>query len=79
VATLPTPEDSARAILAIFKAHNMRPNGMLMVGQVNTQFLTNGGKAADYAAGLQYAVHKDWLIMTRSSMLLLTNAGFTEM
>jgi hypothetical protein len=52
MATVTTPEESARAILSFFKLKDVRPNEMLMAGQVNQQFLTNGGKAADYAEGV---------------------------
>jgi hypothetical protein len=61
MATVPTPEVSARAILSFLKLKDVRPNEMLAAGQVNHQFLTNGGKAADYAEGIQYATERGWL------------------
>jgi hypothetical protein len=80
MATLPTPEESARAILAIFKSKNVRPNAVLMAGQVNLQFLTSGGTAADYKAGLEYACERGWLTPgTTGTTLVLTDTGFTEM
>ncbi len=78
MATVPTPEDSARAILAIFKSKDVRAGGILMAGQVNLQFLTSGGKAADYEAGGQYAIAHGWIELSSSTMKL-TDAGFAEM
>jgi hypothetical protein len=49
MATVPTSEVSALAILSFFKAKVVRPNDMLAACQVNQQFLANGGKLADYA------------------------------
>jgi hypothetical protein len=52
---------AARAILSILKLKDVRPNEMLMAGQVNQQFLVHGGKAADYADGIKYAIERGWL------------------
>ena len=53
---------------------------MLMAGQVNMQFLNEGGKADDYKAGLEYAGSKGWLESgTGGTSLRLTQAGFDEM
>ncbi len=78
MATVPTPEDSARAILAIFASKGLRAGGALNPGQVNLQFLTNGGTAADYQAGGQYAKDHGWIEISTTSMRL-TEAGFAEM
>jgi hypothetical protein len=80
MATLPTPEESAKAILAIFKSKNVRAGAILMAGQVNMEFLNDGGKASDYSSGLQYAIDKGWLEhATGGTGLRLTQTGFDEM
>jgi hypothetical protein len=78
MATVPTPEESVRAILSFFKLKDVRPNEMLMAGQVNQQFLTNGGKAADYAEGIKYAIERGWLEPLTNNRFRLTETGFVE-
>jgi hypothetical protein len=78
MATVPTPEESGRAILSFFKLKDVRPNEMLMAGQVNQQFLTNGGKAADYAEGIKYAMERGWLEPLTNNRFRLTETGFAE-
>ena len=79
MAILPTPEESARAILSVFKSKDVRPNEMLMAGQVNLQFLTDGGKGADYAKGVKYAIEQRWLEPLTNHRIRLTETGFVEM
>ena len=79
MAILPTPEESARAILSVFKSKDIRPNEMLIAGQVKRQFLANGGEAADYAEGLKYAVEQGWLEPLTNNRFRLTETGFVKM
>jgi hypothetical protein len=79
MATLPTPEDSARKILAIFKSHNVRPDNVLMAGAVNIAFTKGGRTAAEYTEGLKYAEAKGWIETGPNSSIKLTSAGFAEM
>jgi hypothetical protein len=79
MATLPTPEESARAILAIFALNNSRPDDVLMAGQGEFAFRQAGGTAAEFQAGLEYAVQNGWLEIGENNTIKLTNAGFTEM
>jgi hypothetical protein len=51
----PTPEQSARAILSIFKSQNCIAGDPLRIGLIKAQFLENHGSEAEYAAGLLYA------------------------
>jgi hypothetical protein len=77
MATLPTPEESARATLAIFKAKGMRPGGILQKAQVHLQFTLDGGKTTDFTAGLKYAVDAGWIELRSSGTALrLTDQGF---
>jgi hypothetical protein len=78
MATLPTPEESARTILSIFGAHNVRPGNVLMAGALNIQFLRDGRTAAEYAAGLQYAESNGWLEAGPNNSITLTDAGFAQ-
>jgi hypothetical protein len=78
MATLPTPEESARAILAIFAVDNSRPDHVLMAGGVNFAFRQAGGMAEEFQAGLEYAVQNGWLEIGENNTIKLTNAGFTE-
>ena len=78
MATLPTPEESAHAILAIFAVDNSRPDDVLIAGGVNFAFRQAGGRAAEFQPGLEYAVQNGWLEIGENNTIKLTNAGFTE-
>ena len=80
-----TPEQSARAILDIFKFRNCYAGDPLEIGYINTQFLENHGSARDYDAGLVYAEDNGWLEVTPTTrdmqprdMLTLTATGFAQ-
>ena len=79
MATVPPPEESARAILSFLKLKGVHPNEMVMASQVNQQFLTNGGKAAAYAEGIKYATERGWLEPLTKDRFRLTETGFIEM
>ena len=80
----PTPEQSARAILDIFKSRNCYAGYTLRTRHVKTQFLENHGSAADYDAGLMYAEDNGWLEVTPThdmqprDTLTLTAVGFSQ-
>ena len=57
----PTPEQSARAILGIFKSQNCFAGDPLKTSYIKTQFLEKHGSAADYTAGLLHAQDNGWL------------------
>jgi len=57
----PRPEQSARAILNIFKSRNCFAGDLLESSYVKTQFIASYGSAADYTAGLMYAEDNAWL------------------
>ena len=60
----PTPEQSARAVLDIFKSRNCFAGDLLETSYIKTQFLENHGRAADCTAGLLYAQDNGWLEVT---------------
>ena len=57
----PTPEQSARAILGIFKSQNCIAGDPLRIGSIKAKFLDNHGSEAEYAAGLLYAEDSNWV------------------
>ena len=57
----PTPGQSARAILGIFKSQNCIAGDPLRIDLIKAQFLKNHGSEADYTAGLLYAEDSDWV------------------
>jgi len=80
----PTPEQSARAILEIFKSRNCYAGDPLQISYIKTQFLENRGSAAEYTAGFIYAEDNGWLEVTPThdmqprDTLTLTGAGFAQ-
>ena len=79
MAEVPFSDESARAILAIFAARNVRGGEILMAGAVNISFLSNPRhRAEDYAAGLSYAIEKGW-VTVEGNMIRLTETGFKEL
>jgi hypothetical protein len=60
----PTPEQSARAILGIFKSRNCIAGDPLKTSAIKTEFLENHGSAADFTAGVLYAEDNGWLEVT---------------
>ena len=59
--TSPTPEQSATAILDIFKSQNCIAGDPLKISDVKAQFLEKHGSVALYDAGLMYAEDNGWL------------------
>jgi hypothetical protein len=78
MASVPTPEESAKLILAIFKRHNVKAGQILMAGALNIEFLNGGGSAAEYGAGMNFALGEKW-IEIEPTMVRLTAAGFAAM
>ena len=75
MATLPTPEESARRILSIFALNNSRSDDVLVAEQANFAFRQAGGSAAEFQTGLEYAVQNGWLEIGENNTIKLTNAG----
>jgi hypothetical protein len=80
----PTPEQSARAILGIFKSQNCIAGDPLRIGFIKAQFLENHASEAEYAAGLLYAEDIDWVEVSATAdmqphdVLTLTADGFAQ-
>ena len=82
--TSSTPEQSARAILGIFKSQNCIAGDPVNFGLIKTRFLERHGSEADYDAGILYAEDSDWVEVTPArdtqphDMLTLTVDGFAQ-
>jgi len=76
-----TPEESARSILAVFKATGARANQVLMLGAVDQRFLSRtNARAVDFTLGLRQAVDTGWVELTgQGKQLRLTQSGFDAM
>ena len=80
----PTPEQSARVIMGIFKSQNCIAGDPLRTDFMKAQFLKNHGSEAEYTAGLLYAEDSDWLEISPApdmqphDMLKLTLEGFKQ-
>jgi hypothetical protein len=76
-----TPEESARGILAVFKAKGARANEVLLLGTVDRIFLDRyDGRSADFTFGLRQAVDMGWVELTgQGRQLRLTQPGFDAM
>jgi hypothetical protein len=79
MATLPTPEDSARIILAIFAEKHINAGDHLAIGQANISFLTQGKTAAEFIAGMRHAIEQGWIEPPTGIMARLTEFGFSAM
>ncbi len=78
MANLPTPEESARLILAIYRYNNVRAGSFLEAGALNSQFIDIDGSAADYEAGVKFAVERGW-IKVEPSVVRLNASGTAAM
>ena len=80
----PTPEQSAMAILGIFKSQNCIAGDPLRIDVIKAQFLKNHGSEAEYTGGLLYAEDSDWVEVSPApdmhphDMLKLTADGFAK-
>ena len=80
----PTPEQSAKAILGIFKSQNCIAGDPLRIDFIKAQFLENHGSEADYTAGLLDAEDSDWVEVSPApdmhphNMVKLTADGFAK-
>jgi hypothetical protein len=80
VATLPTPEETAREILAIFVGHfKCRPEHVLRINNFLAVWHGRGLAAEDFEPGMQYAATQGWVeVQPGGASFKLTSAGFAE-
>jgi hypothetical protein len=79
MAEAPNAEDAARRILEVLRASDTRARATFLRGPVERAFAEGGWRAADWPAGLAYAVDAGWLTVHSETMLRLTDEGFEEM
>jgi hypothetical protein len=80
MASLLTPEQYARKILAIFMSNLCRPNDALHMSNIQNGWSKSGLIAEDFGKGLEFAVDHEWieLINEPHSALKLTDEGFRQ-
>ena len=80
MATLPSPEESAREILNIFVKHfNGRPGHVLRINNFTAVWLPRGLANEDFKPGMEYAASKQWVeVLDNGDSFRLTEAGFAE-
>jgi len=75
MATITSPEESARKILSLFVKHfSCRPGHVL----VPNNLLSRGLSKEDLNKGLEFAKQKGWIETTKGSQYKLTESGFSE-
>ncbi|SER61312.1 hypothetical protein SAMN04487958_1024 [Vreelandella subterranea] len=80
MATLPTPEETAREILEIFVGHfNSRPGHVLRINNFTAVWHSRGLASEDFKPGMEYAVAQGWVdVQSDGDAFKLTDAGFAE-
>jgi hypothetical protein len=76
MATLPTAEDAAKNILALFLRHNSRPGDLLPREDLSCAFETMPWRDADLPPGISFAVGEGWIEQIANGDFRLTDAGF---
>ena len=77
MATLPTPEESGKRILQIFRQDNIKAGGMLLIQVIGTHWGT--GRSEDLISGLQWLDEQGFIEQkesTTSQAVFLTDAGY---
>lgn len=78
MATLPTPDEKASAVLGVFKAHNARPGHVLIPGNFIAHAATTMIPGADLTDGMKRGIELGWFKEAQNG-LQLTDAGFAAM
>lgn len=80
MATLPTPEETAREILSIFVGHfNSRPGHVLRINNFLAVWHSRRLQSEDFKPGMEFAVEKEWVeVLDNGISFRLTGAGFAE-
>ena len=80
MASSTTPEQYARAILAIFVSHfGLRPGEIMPRKNFLTIWPQRGYRPKDFKAGLQFATESGWLeLLPNGKSFRLTKSGFTD-
>ena len=76
MAKLPTPEESGKRVLGIYKGDGIRPGQLITWGSLHSRFVTAQWRAADLEAGLQWCIEQGYLEEKKPKIYFLTEAGF---
>ncbi len=79
MATLPTPEEIGKKILAFYGQHNVRPGEMMLLQNLNIWSMKLGQRGEDLIAGLEWLEQQGYIEQKdgkSNDALFLTEAGF---
>ncbi len=76
MATLPTPNDLARELIAVLVRHHSRPGVGMPIQSAHIQFGTDR-RTEDFTAAVEQAAANGWVVLIPSPFrIALTKAGF---
>lgn len=79
MATVPSPEESARKILKLFVVHfKGRAGHVLRPNNFNSVLHSYNIRESDFNEGMQYAIEREWIESSQGQSYTLTQAGFDE-
>lgn len=78
MAALPTPEESARRVLDIYKHFGTRPGEGLSTQNFLAVAANRGLRTNDLVDGIRYGGENGWFEDGPNGSVLLTEAGFEE-
>jgi hypothetical protein len=75
---MPSAEDSARYILALYVDHFGRRSGeCLLLKNFTGAFSKNRWRSSDFNEGIEYAINHEWVEIKSSSSFMLTELGYS--
>lgn len=78
MATKPTPEESAQAILAIFIDSRCKAGEVLAVQNFRGPWFAEGRTSDEFNQGLLFAIEAEWIELSTPTSYRLTQKGFAE-
>lgn len=79
MASLPTPEHTAREILAIFVHFNNRPGDILLFQNFMNVWVIRKLRTEDFPPGMEFAAGHGWVeVLPGGAKFKLTQAGFVQ-
>ena len=80
MATLPTPDQTAREILSIFVEHfKSRPGAVLRINNFLAVWQSRGFQFEDLKLGIEFAAENEWVeVIDGGISFRLTDAGFAK-
>ena len=78
MATLPTPEESARVVLGIYKRFGIRPGEVLRGNNFMAIAAKIDVRPEDIGVGLEYGYGQGWFEDGPNGSVRLTELGFSE-